>query len=265
MNSFRSPKSTVVEMSQNQHQVSIIGCSSSSSQERPVVARSFSSASNQWRERVSPEGRSCGDLEQEQAEQTEDQLEKNHCVSVHNVVVGVEGEDLNSFSSCYKYQTPTSNLSQQGSEYFSPKELFADIGIKYIDCEETDGNNGRDDDTSISSFTSTYQTPSSGGSYENKLARDLSREMKETADLSQELSKHAELASLNTSDVSSNISDLLKCPQTDRIVSRLQSQLSDSSTQQLQCGMSSSEGQIRQIRQITTRQRAFIPSLFCQF
>ena len=120
---------------------------------------------------------------------------------------GGEGEDLASFSSCYKYQTPTSNLSQQESEYFSPKELFADIGIKYIDCEDTDGNNGRDDDTSISSFTSTYQTPSSGGSYENKLVRDLSREMRETADLSQELSKHVERASLNTSDVSSNISE----------------------------------------------------------
>ena len=200
-------------MGPSQHQVSIIGCGSSSSgPDHAVVARSFSSASNnQWKERSSPEGRSCGDLEQEQ----KDKLELNHCVSVHNVVVGGEGEDLASFSSCYKYQTPTSNLSQQESEYFSPKELFADIGIKYIDCEDTDGNNGRDDDTSISSFTSTYQTPSSGGSYENKLARDLSREMRETADLSQELSKHVERASLNTSDVSSNISELLKCSQTD--------------------------------------------------
>ena len=215
MNNFRSPKSTVVEMTQNHHQVSIIGCGSSSFQDKPVVTRSFSSASNQLRS--SPEGRSCGELEQEQKEVEEVVDKTNHCVSVHNVVVGGAGEaeDLTSFSSCYKYQTPTSNLSQQDSEYFSPKELFADIGIKYIDCEETDENNGRDDDTSISSFTSTYQTPSSGGSYENKLARDLSREMKETADLSQELSKHVELASLNTCSVSSNISELLKCSQTD--------------------------------------------------
>ena len=214
MNHFRSPKSTVVEMTQNHHQVSIIGCGSSSSQDHPVVTRSFSSTSNQaWKERSSPEGRSCGDLEQEQKEVEKVADKTSHCVSVHNVVVGGPGEaeDLTSFSSCYKYQTPTSNLSQQDSEYFSPKELFADIGIKYIDCEETDDNNGRDDDdTSISSFTSTYQTPSSGGSYENKLARDLSREMKETADLSQELSKHVELASLNTCSVSSNISVLLK-------------------------------------------------------
>ena len=205
MNNFRSPKSTVVEMTQNHHQVSIIGCGSSS-QDQPVVSRSFSSASNQWKERSSPEGRSCGDLEQEQKEVEEVDDVVNHSVSVHNVVVGGggEGEDLTSFNSCYKYQTPTSNLSQQESEYFSPKELFADIGIKYIDCEETaDENNGRDDDTSISSFTSTYQTPSSGGSYENKLVRDLSREMKETADLSQELSRRVELASLNTSSSNS--------------------------------------------------------------
>ena len=67
MNHFRSPKSTVVEMTQNHHQVSIIGCGSSS-QDHPVVTRSFSSASNQWKERSSPEGRSCGDLEQEQKE-----------------------------------------------------------------------------------------------------------------------------------------------------------------------------------------------------
>ena len=91
MNNFRSPKSTVVEMSQNHHQVSIIGCGSSFSQDHPVVSRSFSSASNQWKERSSPEGRSCGDLEQEQKEEEEVADQVNHCVSVHTVVVGGGG------------------------------------------------------------------------------------------------------------------------------------------------------------------------------
>ena len=155
--------------------------------------------------RTSPEGRSCGDLEQDMEEEEESgKLKINHRVSVHNVKSGLESEDVTSFSSCYKYQTPTSNLSRE-EEYLSPKELFADIGIKFIDCEETDGKLYRDDDTSISSFTSTYQTPSSAGS-DSKLARDLSREMKETADLGKELSKHVvDLSgSLNNSDFSSN-------------------------------------------------------------
>ena len=200
-------------MTQNQHQVSIIGSGSCSLDRKAGVSRSFSSSSNnqqcQEQERTSPEGRSCGDLEQEQGQEEEkegeegmDKLEINHCASVHNIKPGLETEDVTSFSSCYKYQTPVSNLSQEDSEYLSPKELFADIGIKYIDCEETDDNN-RDDDTSISSFTSTYQTPSSAGS--DKMVRDLSKEMKETADLGQVLAKHVDITSLNTSDLSSNI------------------------------------------------------------
>ena len=40
------------------------------------------------------------------------------------------------------------------SEYKSPEELFADIGIKFIDCDETDENTFKDDDTSVSSFSS---------------------------------------------------------------------------------------------------------------
>ena len=196
-------------MTQNQHQVSIIG--SMEQPHVPAVSRSFSSSSAapcQEQERTSPEGRSCGDLEQDMEEEEEEEesgkLKINHRVSVHNVKSGLESEDVTSFSSCYKYQTPTSNLSRE-EEYLSPKELFADIGIKFIDCEETDGKLYRDDDTSISSFTSTYQTPSSAGS-DSKLARDLSREMKETADLGKELSKHVvDLSgSLNNSDFSSN-------------------------------------------------------------
>ena len=64
-------------MSQNHHQVSIIGCGSSA-QDHPVVSRSFSSASKEWKERSSPEGRSCGDLEQEVKEVAN---KVNHCVS----------------------------------------------------------------------------------------------------------------------------------------------------------------------------------------
>ena len=90
------------------------------------------------------------------------------------------------------------------SEYKSPEELFADIGIKFIDCDETDEKTFRDDDTSVSSFSSTYQTPSSaeeGG----KMTRDLSREIQESGDLRHELAKHVDIASLNTSEISCRI------------------------------------------------------------
>ena len=229
-------------MTHNQHQVSIIG-TGNQPQVHGIPSSGSSSSQNpcQDQERTSPEGRSCGDLEHDQQEdeeeEEEDKLEMRHRVSVHNVKSGLESEDVTSFSSCHKYLTPANNISL-AEEFGSPRELFADIGIKYIDCE-TDENNGRDDDTSISSFTSTYQTPSSAGSGSNKMIRDLSREMKETTDLGEELSRHVDMGSLNTSDFSSNAGvaalELLIC----RFVSRLQ--LSNSKTEQLCPGMSSSE------------------------
>ena len=54
--------------------------------------------------------------------------------------------------------------------------MFADIGIKFIDENETDETQ-RDDDTSVSSFSSTYQTPSSTEGEGGKMTRDLSREI----------------------------------------------------------------------------------------
>ena len=73
-------------------------------------------------------------------------------------------------------QTPPSSGSPV-SEYKSPEELFADIGIKFIDENETDEQTQRDDDTSVSSFSSTYQTPSSTEGEGGKMTRDLSREI----------------------------------------------------------------------------------------
>ena len=91
------------------------------------------------------------------------------------------------------------------SEYKSPEELFADIGIKFIDCDETDEKTIRDDDTSVSSFSSTYQTPSSAEGEGGKMTRDLSREIQESGDLRHELAKHVDIASLNTSEISCRI------------------------------------------------------------
>ena len=224
-------------MTQNQHQVSIIG--SPRSKQRQFTAttanntdtcqhmsRSYSASSHvsqsqfTSRERTSPEGRSCGDVEQD-SDDVDDKAEvMDHCVSVHvddepttkyedcSQISKTAPEDLTSFSSCHKYQTPTSNLSNEDdeSQYKSPEELFADIGIKFIDCDETDEHMYKDDDTSVSSFSSTYQTPSSTEGdiiqKETNISRDLSREMKETADLRHELAKHVDINSLTTSEIS---------------------------------------------------------------
>ena len=78
---YSSPKSTVVEMTQNQHQVSIIGSPRSRMKQFALdnadtcpghVSRSYSSSSHvshvphfTGQERTSPEGRSVGDLEQD--------------------------------------------------------------------------------------------------------------------------------------------------------------------------------------------------------
>ena len=88
------------------------------------------------------------------------------------------------------------------SEYKSPEELFADIGIKFIDENETDEQTFRDDDTSVSSFSSTYQTPSSTEGEGGKMTRDLSREIQESGELRHELAKHVDITSLNTSEIS---------------------------------------------------------------
>ena len=224
-------------MTQNQHQVSIIGSPRSKQRQFTAttanntdtcqhVSRSYSASSHvsqsqfTSRERTSPEGRSCGDVEQD-SDDVDDKAEvMDHCVSVHvddepttkyedcSQISKTAPEDLTSFSSCHKYQTPTSNLSNEDdeSQYKSPEELFADIGIKFIDCDETDEHMYKDDDTSVSSFSSTYQTPSSTEGdiiqKETNISRDLSREMKETADLRHELAKHVDINSFTTSEIS---------------------------------------------------------------
>ena len=259
---FSSPKSTVVEMSQNQHQVSIIGTPrskhkqfSSSTQEDTCpghaashVSRSYSSSSHvsHYNERTSPEGRSCGDVEHD-SDDIDDKHDQYVSVAVHvddeastkyedcSNVTKSAPDDVTSFSSCQKYQTPDNSVSQ----YNSPEELFADIGIKFIDCDETDEHTFKDDDTSVSSFSSgTYRTPSSTGESgdNNKIARDLSRELQETAALTQELAKRVDVTSLTTSDISGIIKVNIQILH--HLFSSLQ--LSFNKTEQLKWGMSSS-------------------------
>ena len=108
-------------MTQNQHQVSIIGSPRSRLKQHvdqcPAshVSRSYSSSSHvsshaphyPGQERTSPEGRSVGDLEQDSdtsvavlAMVAEDTTRYEDC----SLVSKTAPEDLTSFSSCNKYQ-----------------------------------------------------------------------------------------------------------------------------------------------------------------
>ena len=201
-------------MSQNQHQVSIIGTPGSKHKQydnATCVPRCVSASShvshmsqNPYHERISPEGRSCEDFEQDSDHDDDKVLH-------HNVAVHVDEEedtkyedcnivsksvDPESFSSCVKYRTPSDE-----EEYKCPEELFADIGIKFIDGEET-GDENKDEDTDASSFSSTYRTPSNSDSDNAKIARDLSRDIKKTVNLSQELVRKADASSLDCSELS---------------------------------------------------------------
>ena len=195
-------------MSQNQHQVSIIGtpgtkhkqCDNATCFPRSVSASSHVShvSQNPYHERTSPEGRSCGDFEQDS--ELDDDKVVHHEVAVHVDKEETNYEDCSkvyksvdpeSFSSCVKYHTPSEE------EYNCPEELFADVGIKFIDGEETG-----DDDTSASSFSSTYRTPSSTDSENVKIAKDLSRDTKKTVKLSQDLARKADASSLDCSELS---------------------------------------------------------------
>ena len=128
-----SPKSTVVEMTQNQHQVSIIGSPRSRMKQFALentdtcpshVSRSYSSSSHvshvphfTGQERTSPEGRSVGDLEQD-SDKDSAKVGVDTSVAVHvmdtedtatryedcSMVSRTAPEDLTSFSSCNKYK-----------------------------------------------------------------------------------------------------------------------------------------------------------------
>lgn len=71
------------------------------------------------------------------------------------------------------------------SEYKCAEDLFADIGIQFIDCEEAEAGPGLDqeEDTSASSFSST-QDP----------GLELGGEMREAASLGQGLARQADMS-----------------------------------------------------------------------
>ena len=189
-------------MSQSQqHQVSIIGTpgskhkvyenknSAATCSPMPRTISASSHVSHVSQERTSPEGRSCGDVEQD----SQDDL-KTHDVSVdvNDDNDSTKYEDcsyqsrrgLDSVSSYRNYETPTED------EYKCAEELFAEVGIKYIDGDET-GDEHVHDDTSASSFSSTtYQTPSSTDS--DKVSK---RSRKDKP-------KQVDFASLDKSDLS---------------------------------------------------------------
>ena len=95
-------RSTVVEMADNQHQVSIIGTPRTRARQLGHVSRSHSSSSHvstTCQDRTSPEGRSCGELEPDTA-----------VASWGGGGGGAEDQGSVSFSSCRKYQTPVGQL-----------------------------------------------------------------------------------------------------------------------------------------------------------
>ena len=71
------------------------------------------------------------------------------------------------------------------SEYKCAEDLFADIGIQFIDCEEAEAGPGleQEEDTSASSFSST-QDPGPG--------LELGAEMREAASLGQGLARQGD-------------------------------------------------------------------------
>ena len=69
------------------------------------------------------------------------------------------------------------------SEYKCAEDLFADIGIQFIDCEEAGPGLEQEEDTSASSFSST-QDPGPG--------LELGAEMREAASLGQGLARQGD-------------------------------------------------------------------------
>ena len=73
------------------------------------------------------------------------------------------------------------------SEYKCAEDLFADIGIQFIDCEEAEAGPGleQEEDTSASSFSST-QDPGPG--------LELGAEIREAASLGQGLARQGDMS-----------------------------------------------------------------------
>ena len=102
-------RSTVVEMADNQHQVSIIGTPRTRARQLGHVSRSHSSSSHvstTCQDRTSPEGRSCGELEPDTAACGG----QGAGASWGGGGGGAEDQGSVSFSSCRKYQTPVGQL-----------------------------------------------------------------------------------------------------------------------------------------------------------
>ena len=100
-------RSTVVEMADNQHQVSIIGTPRTRARQLGHVSRSHSSSSHvstTCQDRTSPEGRSCGELEPDTA------ACGGQGAGASWGGGGAEDAGSVSFSSCRKYQTPVGQL-----------------------------------------------------------------------------------------------------------------------------------------------------------